>query len=135
VTWPEREHPRYAHDATITFHTVDRAIAGRSRNVSRGGLCATLAEEIAAGVSIELDLQLVFAGERQSEPLRLPARIAWCTPIDDHYQVGVQFLPLHEETAADLTMFLRFLDGLGIPDPATAAVRPARPATIDDRFG
>jgi len=134
VTRPEREHPRYAHEASITFHTVDRAIAGRSRNVSRGGLCATLTDEIPAGASIEIDLQLVFVGEQQSEPLRLPARIAWCTPIDDHYQVGVQFLPLHHETAADLIMFLRFLDGRGSTDPAPA-VPAKRPATIDDRFG
>src|ERR1044071_6245867 len=113
VSRPEREHPRYAHEAAITFYALDRSISGRSRNVSRGGLCAELAEELPVGASIELDLQLVFQDNRQSEPLRLPARIVWCTAIDDHFQVGIQFLALHDETAADLQMCLRFLDDRG----------------------
>lgn len=128
VSRPEREHPRYAHEAAITFQATDREVLGRTRNVSRGGLCAEVWEELAVGTSIEIDLQLVFSDERHSEPLRLPARIVWCTAIDDHFQLGVQFLPLHEETAADLQMFLRFLD-----------TRPATPAAeqlaLDERFG
>lgn len=129
MTRPEREHPRFAHEAMITFHAMERAIVGSTRNVSRGGLCATLPEPITVGSGIEIDLQLLFSGSHRSEPLRLPVRVAWCTEIDDQYQIGVQFLPLHEETAADLQMFLRFLDGSGLP-------RHAEPApSIDDRFG
>jgi len=137
VSRPEREHPRYAHEAAITFHALEREIAGRSRNVSRGGLCAELDEEIPAGTSIEIDLQLVFGDDRHSEPLRLPARIAWCTAIDEHYQVGVQFLAVHEETAADLMMFLRYLDGRGALQPVAPEASPgsAPPASIDERFG
>jgi hypothetical protein len=137
VSRPEREHPRYAHEAAITFHALDREIAGRSRNVSRGGLCAEVAEAIPAGTSIEIDLQLVFGEDRHSEPLRLPARIAWCTAIDDHHQVGVQFLPMHEETAADLMMFLRYLDGRGALQPVApeAAPEASPPGSIDERFG
>jgi len=107
---------------------MDREIVGRTRNVSRGGLCAEVWEELAAGTGIEIDLQLVFSDQRQSEPLRLAARIAWCTAIDDHFQLGVQFLPMHEETAADLQMFLRFLDGGAAPAP-TARL------PVDERFG
>ena len=132
----EREHPRYAHEAAITFHALEREIAGRSRNVSRGGLCAELDEELPVGTSIEIDLQLVFGDDRHSEPLRLPARIAWCTAIDDHHQVGVQFLPMHEETAADLMMFLRYLDGRGALQPLAPEAPGAAPrASIDERFG
>jgi hypothetical protein len=107
---------------------MDREIIGRTRNVSRGGLCAEVWEEITAGTSIELDLQLVFSDERHSEPLRLPARIAWCTAIDEHFQLGVQFLPLHEETAEDLQMFLRFLD-------SGTAPKPSARLPVDERFG
>jgi hypothetical protein len=124
----EREHPRYAHEAAITLHARGRSISGRTCNVSRGGLCATLAEPIAAGTDIELDLQLVFDDDRQSEPLRLPARIVWCTAIDDHHQLGVRFLRLADAVAADLTMFLRYLDGRG-DRPGVA------PARVADRFG
>jgi len=137
VSRQEREHPRYAHEAAITFHALDRAIAGRSRNVSRGGLCAELAEEIPAGTSIEIDLQLVFGEDQHSEPLRLPARIAWCTAIDDHHQVGVQFLAMHDETVADLMMFLRYLDGRGALQPVAPEVSPTASTgtSIDERFG
>lgn len=117
---------------------MDRAISGRARNVSRGGLCATLTEELAVGTAIEIDLKLVFGGGRQSEPLRLPGRIAWCTAIDDRYQLGAQFLPIHDETLADLRMFLRYLDGGWARAAAAAADAAAAPATelpVDSPMG
>jgi hypothetical protein len=129
VSRSERQHPRFAHEAAIALHAADRTVAGRTRNVSRGGLCAMVTDEIAVGTPIEIDLQLVFHDDRQSEPLRLPARISWCTAIDDRYQIGVQFLALHDETAADLTMFLRYLDG------RTAARSRVATGSLDERFG
>lgn len=111
----------------MTFH-AERAITGRTRNVSRGGLCADLSEELPVGTCLEIDLQLVFTDQRQSEPLRLAGRIVWCTAIDDEFQLGVQFLPLHEETAADLMMFLRYLDDRAGGRPAGSAV------PVDERF-
>ena len=108
--------------------TPGQEIVGLTHNVSRGGLCATLSEQIAVGTEIEVALQLVFGREHRSEALRLPARIVWCTPIDDGHQVGAQFLPLDSETAEYLTMFLRYLgeEETGKTDPASLS--------IDDRF-
>lgn len=125
---PQREYPRYAHEAAITLLTPGQEITGVTHNVSRGGLCATLSEEIAVGTAIEIGLQLVFGREHRSEALRVPARIVWCTPIDDGHQVGAQFLPLDSETAEYLTMFLRYLgeEETGKANPATLSV--------DDRF-
>jgi len=96
--------------------------------VSRGGLCATLSEEIAIGAEIQIDIQLVFEDEHRSEALRLPARIAWCTSIDDSHQIGAQFLPLDAETGEYLAIFLRYLDGEGAARTKHVAV------TVDDRF-
>jgi len=128
VSSPQRQHPRYAHEATIALHTPDQAIFGRTSNVSRGGLCATLSEHIALGTDVALDIQLVFDDDHQSEPLRLPARIVWCTSLGDRHQVGVQFLSLDAEAADYLTMFLRYLDNGG-------GARPRKPAvSVDDRF-
>lgn len=125
----DREHLRYAHEAELVLHARDEAVVGRTRNVSRGGLCATLTAPFAIGAELELDLHLVFAEDQQSEALRLPARVVWCTSVDDGYQVGLVFLPLAAEVAADLTMFLRYLDD-------SHAEAPARgPVAIDDRFG
>jgi c-di-GMP-binding flagellar brake protein YcgR len=129
VDRPQRQHPRYAHEAAITLLTPGQEISGRTRNVSRGGLCATLSEEIAIGSEIQIDLQLVFENEHRSEALRLPARIAWCTSIDESHQIGAQFLPLDAETSEYLTMFLRYLD-----DEDTAKAKQAA-VSIDDRFG
>lgn len=126
---PEREHPRYAHEAAVTLHAPGGSLAGRTCNVSRGGLCATLAESMAVGIDVDVDLQLVFDDERQSEPLRLAARVVWCTAIDDQHQIGVQFVRLGDGVAADLTMFLRYLDGRGAGPPAESAM------AVDDRFG
>jgi c-di-GMP-binding flagellar brake protein YcgR len=128
VTWPQREHPRYAHEAAITFITPGQEVAGRTTNLSRGGLCATLSEQLATGAEIQIDIQLVFEDGRQSEALRVPARVVWCTGLDDGYQVGVQFLALDARITDDLTMFLRYLDDEG-GDEQPAAV------SLDERFG
>ena len=111
------------------LRTLEQEIAGRTRNLSRGGLCATLSEAIAIGTEIVVDIQLVFEHGRQSEPLRLPGRIAWCTWINESHQVGVQFLPIEDEAAEYLTMFLRYLDD------GTRAQRSKRESTLDKRFG
>jgi hypothetical protein len=132
----DREHLRYAHEAAITLY-LPGELVGDVGNVSRGGLCATLWQPIAVGNQLEVDLQLVFPGERQSEALRLPARVAWCTALDDSYQLGLQFLPLPEPIVADLTMFLRYLLDRQPPpadDPPPALPRAAA-RSIDDRFG
>ncbi|HEY0191848.1 MAG TPA: PilZ domain-containing protein [Kofleriaceae bacterium] len=124
----DREHPRYAHAAMITLHTPGLEISGTTSNLSRGGLSATLSEQIAVGTLIDVDIQLVFSDEAQSEPLRIPARIVWCTSVDEGHQVGASFLPLDAERAEYLTMFLRYLDGDEEDDEPK--VRPS----IDDRF-
>ncbi len=129
VTLQEREHPRYAHEAAITLSTPDRALSGRTTNLSRGGMCATLAEALVVGMQVEVDVQLVFDDERQSEPLRLSGLVVWCTAVDDGHQIGVRFLGLDAEKAEDLTMFLRYLDDGG----TTKAAK--RPVPIDERFG
>jgi Tfp pilus assembly protein PilZ len=128
VSRPEREYPRYAHEAAITLNTPGCAISGRTSNVSRGGLCAALSEQIAVGTEIEVDIQLVFEDDMQSEPLRVPGRIVWCTPVDDGHQVGIRFLPLDSERTEYLTMFLRFLDD------DSDATDSKRADSIDDRF-
>ena len=81
------------------------------------------------GADIEIDIQLVFEDEGQSEALRVPARIVWCTQVDDGYQIGMRFLPLTAEITEYLRMFLRFLD----EDESRAKSAP--PESVDDRFG
>lgn len=124
----DREHPRYAHEAVVTFHVGGKTHWGRSQNLSRGGLCADLPEAIPLGTDIEVDIQLVF-DEVESEPLRLPARVVWCTTLDEAYQVGLSFQKLTAEHQQYLTMFLRYLDD-GAP-----TLRTRRESNLDKRFG
>lgn len=129
MTLQEREHPRYAHEAAVTFSATDETFSGRTANLSRGGLCATLTGSLTVGVQVEVDIQLVFADDRQSEPLRLRGLVVWCTAVNDGNQVGVRFQGVDGEKAEDLTMFLRYLDDRG------SAKSAKLPVPIDERFG
>jgi len=34
-------------------------------------------------MTIDLDIQLVFSDDVQSEPLRVPGRVVWCTSVNE----------------------------------------------------
>ncbi len=129
VTRAERAHPRYAHEAAISLHGTGIELSGRTRNVSRGGLCADLVDPIDIGTDIVVDIQLVFEGDVQSEPLQLPARVVWCTSVDEAHQVGLVFRPLSAERAQDLNLFLRYLH-----EGSSGKIKLPR-GSIDDQFG
>ena len=122
-----REHPRYAHEAAVTFHVGAAAVEGRTQNVSRGGLAATVDEALPVGTDIEVSLVLVFENDVHSEPLRVPARCVWSTEVDNGHQVGIMFRALNAELVGYLSIFLKYLDG------QRAEKRP-RDVPIDDRF-
>lgn len=105
-----------------------KKLEGRTTNVSRGGLCADLVEAITPGADIEIDMKLVFDDASVSEPLRVQARVAWCTEVEETFQIGVAFKPLPPERMKYLTMFLQYLD-------TGERVATKRAATIDDQFG
>ena len=125
----DREHPRYAHEAVVTVHVGGKSHQGRTTNVSRGGAAADLPVAIPNGIEVEVDLQLVFEDDAQSEPLRVPARVVWCTAVEDVYQVGLAFKPMTAERAKFLTMFLRYLD-----DAGPSKKMPKVERSVDDQF-
>ena len=125
----ERAHPRYAHEAAISVFVDGKVLQGRSTNVSRGGLCADLEAGVKLGTDVEVDIQLVFDEETHSEPLRVPARVVWCTHLNEVYQVGIAFRPMTADLADYLTMFLRYLDD------GSAPTRSRRESNLDKRFG
>jgi hypothetical protein len=127
VSRSEREHQRFAHEAEVTFQFGKRKIQGRTNNVSRGGLSANLADAIPMGVDVDVELVLVFDDEMQSDALRLPGRVVWCTQLDDAHQIGLSFRPLSAAQTESLNLFLSFLD--------SAKVEPKpRNQSVDDRF-
>lgn len=111
----------------MTFRVGSRAIEGRTRNVSRGGLCATIADALPSGTDIDLDIVLVFDDGMQSEALRLPGRVAWCTTVDEANQIGISFRAMDKKRNEYLGMFLRYLDD-------SHDEKPPREQSVDDRF-
>ena len=126
---PEREHTRYAHEAAITLHVAGNVHHGRTTNVSRGGLCADLAETIPMGSEVEVDMQLVFDEDEKSDALRLSAQVVWCTTVDEGYQIGLAFRPLNADKTKLINLFLRYLDDGGKPIKADRSER-----SLDDQF-
>ena len=129
MTSREREHVRYAHEAAVRFLVDGKPRSGRTRNVSRGGVCATLVEPLATGSEVALELVLVFDRETQSDALVLPARVVWCTEIDDAYQVGFAFKPFDQKRAELMALFLRYLDDRQVDRAKRGDV------DVDERFG
>lgn len=111
----------------MTFRVGTRAIEGRTRNVSRGGLCATIADALPSGTDLDLDIVLVFDDGMQSEALRLPGRVAWCTTVDEANQIGISFRSMDKKRNEYLGMFLRYLDD-------SHDEKPMREQSVDDRF-
>ena len=122
-----RQHPRFAADVGIKFYLGKNVTEGRTRNVSRGGLAADLSSALQMGKDCDVELRLVFDDNSQSEPLRLPARIVWCTPIEGAFQVGVSFRPMDKQRAEYLNLFLKYL-------AEDKAPRSKKATNIDDRF-
>jgi hypothetical protein len=130
VSGQERQHPRYAHEVAVKIHFGKRTTDGRTNNVSRGGLCAKVEAEIKAGSDVDVDIVLVFDDEMQSEALRLPARVAWCTTVDSAFQVGLSFKPLDAERSKYLQLFLKYLG-----DEKAPKMPRASSLDVDKRFG
>jgi hypothetical protein len=123
-----REHPRYAHAAAVTFHLPGGAtIEGRTQNVSRGGLAALVDESMSVGGDVDVSIVLVFENDVTSEPLRVPARAVWSTSVDEGHQVGIMFRTMTAELVQLLNVFLKYLDGQRVEK------RP-RDLSVDDRF-
>ena len=123
----DRKHPRIAADVEIKFHLGKAVTEARTRNISSGGLCADLATALATGSDVEIEMRLMFDDNSQSDALRLPARIVWCTTFEAGFQVGVAFKPLDKKRAEYLRLFLKYL---GEEKPQ----RSKQATNIDDRF-
>lgn len=105
----KRQFPRFAHEATVTLSVGGREVAGRTANLSRGGLCAMLPASLPVGSRVDVELALVLGPDVHSEPLRLSGRVVWSTALHGRHQVGLAFLPLTPDATRVLDVFLEFL--------------------------
>jgi c-di-GMP-binding flagellar brake protein YcgR len=117
----KREHPRFAHEAAVVLYVDGTHIRGRSNNLSKGGMCVVVEAPIVIGLDVELDLSLIFEAQGESEPLRLNARVAWCTGVDAGFQLGLSFRGLDVARARYLQMFLKYMNAA-----------PKEPVAVDE---
>jgi hypothetical protein len=106
-----RRHKRFAVDVEAVVHAVAGNFTARTRDLSRSGICLITSSALKGNEWVVIELVLAFGENTFSEPLRLDARVVWCTPIGPSFQVGAMFNTLPDENADFLDMFLRYLDG------------------------
>ena len=111
MTNERRQHPRYAIEIAARVHCDERLFEVRTRDLSRSGLCFVAAEPICVGTPITVEAALKFSANAFSEALPLQARVMWCTPMHDGFQVGVAFGRLPQQTAEYLDLFLKYVKG------------------------
>ncbi len=134
-----RKSRRFSVDVEATL-TPDGAdpVPARARDLSRTGICVISAHPIASGHDVTLRLVLAFSNNATSEPLSLSARVVWCTPIAQSFQIGVMFCDVTDKQDGFLEMFLQFLDGTlapsGLGDGSGDDETDPGPASPDDLF-
>jgi len=141
-----RRHPRFGVDIQANVRTTDgRKLPARTRDLSRSGMCLITTSSLAQRDELLIDLILLFGPSSVSEPLPLRARVVWCTPISQAFQVGAMFEKLSKTEQSFLDMFLRYLDGSILPagaevesvgEPSESGSHPAEPPpeVKDDPF-
>jgi len=139
-----RRHPRFSVDVQANVRTGDgRKLPARTRDLSRSGMCIITTNALAQRDELLIDLILLLGPTSTSEPLPLRARVVWCTPISQAFQVGAMFDKLSKTEQQFLDMFLRYLDGTILPAGAEVVTVgeaseservEARPELKDDPF-
>jgi hypothetical protein len=111
MTEDARRHPRFAVAIEAVVTTArGETMEAITKDMSHGGICLVCPKEVAAGEALELALSLVLGADAFTESLTLPARVVWCTPLEDAgFQVGAMFSRLDRTRRGFLEMFLRFL--------------------------
>lgn len=110
----QRQHLRYAIELDATVETEKAApLSGRTRDLSKGGLCMLTPAPLSIGTACRVKIALVFSPTEFSEQLTLPATIVWCTKLQGAHQLGVKFATLDPQSRGYLDMFIQFLDGGG----------------------
>ena len=121
-----RRYPRFSVDVQANVRTSDgRKLPARTRDLSRSGMCLITTNALAQRDELLIDLILLLGPTSTSEPLPLRARVVWCTPISQAFQVGAMFEKLSKTEQAFLDMFLRYLDGSILPAGAELEIAGA----------
>lgn len=128
-----RKHPRFAVDMEAKVLTALGTHKARTRDLSRGGLCFVLPMPLKVGMDFSIEMSLIFGENTFSEPLTVPGKIIWCTPVEGGYQMGASFLSTDGQTKQYLEMFLNFLAN-GVDDEGEDAEVPEDQAEMEEEY-
>lgn len=104
-----RQHPRIVSERFAFISIGGDPHQARMRDLAIGGICFEVPFPLSAG---EMALIEVGPGRMDvQEPVRLPARVVWCTPHEDGFQIGAKFERLEERLAQRLGLLLADLAG------------------------
>jgi c-di-GMP-binding flagellar brake protein YcgR len=107
----QRQHPRYASELDAQIVIGHETVAGRTCDISMGGLSMLAQQYVPIRTPGSVRLALVFSDNEQSEQLTIPAEVVWCTPYNNAFQIGVKFINTDDHNRHFLELFIRFLDG------------------------
>jgi hypothetical protein len=106
-----RQAPRYTVELEARVVADDAEFRARTRDLSRSGMCFVTREALSIGIPVVIQAALKFSANAFSEALPLSARVMWCTPVHEGFQVGVAFTRLQHQTVEYLDLFLKYLKG------------------------
>src|SRR5579864_1898343 len=99
TSWPNpRAHPRYLMDQRLIVKTAS-ILHGRTKDISEGGLGATVAGEILTNRPVELNFHLPGS----STPLKITAEVRYC----QGFQYGFRFLAASERQKTEIREAVR----------------------------
>ena len=99
-----------AAEVDVEVSSGDKSLPARTTDISAGGLCIEIPEALPFGSDVILTLSLVFDENTMSEPLKICARVVWCTQLDEkRFQLGTSFASITNQSRGYLNMFLRYL--------------------------
>jgi hypothetical protein len=104
-----RKHPRFTVQIDAKVFIGGKSITATTKDMSHGGICLVCTEKVPQGSTLKLSLSLVLGTNAFSESLDLNGRVVWCTPLGQHFQIGIVFVGMTPEKDGYLDMFLRFL--------------------------
>jgi hypothetical protein len=98
-SWPtKRQAERFPFKAEVVVSCEGKQLQGTSKDLSGGGICMILMDEIAKGTEVELQLQLP-----DHEPLRCRAVVRWSF-LGEH---GCEYLKLGPPELRTINSLLR----------------------------
>jgi len=87
-----RQFIRHPAEIPIEVRREDHPAQGtpRTRNVSLGGLAFRSAGRLESGTVVEVEIPFVLPG------FKTAARVVWCHPSGDAFELGVEFLDVED---------------------------------------